>query len=438
MPFAPCCHALIGKASEFSGTGTLPDCNFLPNMPAEPGRSEGLPNIPRRLTRRPYAFGAGGALLALFLLTGCNDKNTYIPPPLPKVRVAEPLRLPATLYLDLTGNTQAVNTVTLNARVQGFLTSIDYTDGAGVHKGDRLFTIEKDAYLASLDQAKATLASQQAALVQAQQEFARKSTLGKQDFASAASVEDAKAKLDQANAGVDGAKASIQTAQINLGYTEITAPFDGTMTNHLVDVGALVGVGGPTALATIIATNPIYVVFNVAEPQVLKIKAELARQGRQKLVPETIPVEVGLQSESGYPHIGHLDYIAPQVDPATGTLTVRGVLDNPTGALLPGLFVRVRVPVTHIADALMVAETTIGTGQTGTYVLVVGTDDVVAQRPVTLGQSQDGGLRLVTAGLDPSDRVIVGGLQFAVPGNKVVPAMVSMLADAASAPLVKP
>jgi multidrug efflux system membrane fusion protein len=396
------------------------------------------PKIPRRSTRGPCTRGIGGAVLTLFLLTGCNDKNTYVPPPLPKVRVAEPLRQTATLYLDLTGNTQAVNTVTLNARVQGFLTSIDYTDGARVHRGERLFTIEKDAYVAALDQAKANLASQQAALVQAQQEFIRKSTLGKQDFASGASVEDAKAKLDQANAGVDGAKASIQTAQINLGYTEITAPFDGTMTNHLVDVGALVGFGGPTALATILATNPIYVVFNVAEPQVLKIKAELARQGRQKLVPETIPVEVGLQSESGYPHVGRLDYIAPQVDPATGTLTVRGALDNPTGTLLPGLFVRVRVPITHIEDALMVAETAIGTGQTGTYVLVVGADDVVEQRPVTLGQDQDGGLRLVTAGLDARDSVIVGGLQVAVPGNKVVATKVSMLPNEASVPLARP
>jgi multidrug efflux system membrane fusion protein len=397
-----------------------------------------LATIKRRRSRRGNVGGTVGTLAALFLLTGCNDNNAYVPPPLPKVRVAEPVRQPATLYLDLTGNTQAVNTVTLNARVQGFLTSIDYTDGARVRKGDRLFTIEKDAYVAALDQAKASLASQQAALVQAQQEFSRKSTLGKQDFASVASVEDAKAKLDQAVAGVEGAKASIQTAQINLNYTEVTAPFDGTMTNHLVDVGALVGVGGPTALATIIQTDPIYVAFNVAEPQVLKIKAELARQGKPKIVPQTIPVEVGLQSEIGYPHAGHLDYIAPQVDPATGTLTVRGILANPDGALLPGLFVRVRVPVTHIEDALMVSDTAIGTGQAGTYVLVVGKEDIVEQRPVTLGQAQESGLRLVTAGLDPHDRVIIGGLQFAVPGNKVVPNLVTMLSDAVGAPSPKP
>jgi multidrug efflux system membrane fusion protein len=397
-----------------------------------------LATNPSSLPRCGNVGGTVGILAALCLLAGCHDNNAYIPPPLPKVRVAEPIRKPATLYLNLTGNTQAVNTVTLNARVQGFLTSIDYTDGAHVHKDDRLFTIEKDAYVAALDQAKANLAAQQAALVQAQQEYARKSTLGKQDYASVASVEDAKAKLDQAVAGVEGAKANIQAAQINLSYTEVTAPFDGTMTNHLVDVGALVGVGGPTALATIIESDPIYVVFNVAEPQVLKIKAELARQGKQTIVPETIPVEVGLQSETDYPHVGHLDYIAPQVDPATGTLMVRGILANPNGALLPGLFVRVRVPVTHIEDALMVVDTAVGTGQAGTYVLVVGKDDVVEQRAVTLGQAQDGGLRLVTAGLEPHDRVIIGGLQFAVPGNKVVPDLVTMLLDGAGAPPPKP
>ena len=366
------------------------------------------------------SLGFWAAVLAVAGLSACNDKNAYVPPPPPKVKVAEPLKRPTTLYLELTGNTQATNTVTLNARVQGFLTSIGYKDGALVHKGDRLFTIEKDSYEAALNQAKSTLASQQAALVQAQQEFARKSTLGKQDYASVSSVEDAKAKLDQATAGVDGAQASLQSAQINLSYTDVTAPFDGIVTNHLVDVGALVGVGGPTQLATIIQTDPIYVVFNVAEPEVLKIKAILAKEGRPRLVPETVPVEVGLQSETGFPHQGHLNYIAPQIDFATGTLMVRGILDNPDNALLPGLFVRVRVPVTHLDNALMVAETAIGTGQTGTYVLVLGKDDVVEERTVKLGQRQDGGLRLVNEGLEPHDRIIVGGLQQAVPGNRVV------------------
>ena len=361
-----------------------------------------------------------GSVVAL-ALAGCSEQNKYVAPPPPKVAVAQPVQRPATNYLQLTGNTQAFLSVTLNARVQGYLTSINYKDGAAVKKGDLLFGIEEDNYVASLDQAKANQSANEAQQVQAQQQYARQSTLGKQDFASQAAVEDAKAKLDQSTAGVAGAKASVESATINLGYTKVTAPFDGIVTNHLVDVGALVGVGGPTQLATIVQIDPIYVYFNVSEQQVLIVKEALAKSGRAPTELDKTPVEIGLQTENGYPHKGHLDYVSPQLDASSGTLTVRGLVENKNRALLPGLFVRVRVPLQQMEKAILVPDEAIGAGQQGTYVLVVGKDNVVEQRLVKLGQVQDDGLRVVLSGLGSDDLVVTGGIQRAVPGSKVDP-----------------
>jgi RND family efflux transporter MFP subunit len=361
-----------------------------------------------------------GSVIAL-TLAGCSEQNKYVPPPPPKVAVAQPVQRPATNYLQLTGNTQAFQSVTLNARVQGYLTSINYKDGAAVKKGDLLFGIEEDNYVAALDQAKANQSANEALQVQTQQQYTRQSTLGKQDFASQAAVEDAKAKLDQATAGVAGAKASVESSTINLGYTKVTAPFDGIVTNHLVDVGALVGVGGPTQLATIVQIDPIYVYFNVSEQQVLIVKEALAKSGRAPTELDKTPVEIGLQTENGYPHKGHLDYVSPQLDASSGTLTVRGLFENKNRALLPGLFVRVRVPLQQMERAILVPDEAIGAGQQGTYVLVVGKDNVVEQRLVKLGQLQDDGLRVVLSGLGPDDLVVTGGILRAVPGSKVDP-----------------
>ncbi len=202
-----------------------------------------------------------------------------------------------------------------------------------------------------------------------------------------------------------------------------SAPFDGVVTHHLVDVGALVGVAGPTKLATIVQTDPMYVYFNLSEPQVLAIKQSNAKAGLPFRTTDlsSIPVEIGLQGEDGYPHIGHMDYASPQVDQSTGTLLVRAVFDNKDQALLPGLFVRVRTPVSHLPNALLTSNDAIGTSQEGPYVLVVGADNVVQRKMVKTGDRQ-GQLRIVESGLDPGDWVVTEGLQRAFPGAKVEPA----------------
>nr|WP_148209870.1 efflux RND transporter periplasmic adaptor subunit [Azorhizobium caulinodans] len=361
--------------------------------------------------------------LAALALAGCNEQNTYVAPPPPTVTVAPAPEQSVVRYLELTGNTASINTVDLNARVQGFLTSINYKDGAMAKKGDLLFVIEQDQYKADVAQAQATLAAKQAAQVQAEAEFNRQNQLAKQDFASQATLDQARAKRDGAVADVQNAQASLDLAKINLGYTEVRAPFDGVVTAHLQDVGALVGYGSPTKLATIVEINPIYVWFSLSETQVLRIKDALAQQGKTLRSIEgqlaDIPVEIGLQTEQGYPHVGHLDYVAPQVDANTGTLTVRGIFDNKDLSLLPGLFARVRLPLGASTDMVLVADAAIGTNQSGSYVLTVGSDGIVKQQTVQLGQMQAEGLRAITSGLAKGDQVVVNGLQRAVPGSKV-------------------
>jgi len=360
-------------------------------------------------------------LSALVLLIGCGEQNRYVAPPPPKVTVAHPVQQPVTRYLEVTGNTAAINSVDLVARVQGFLEEIHYKDGDTVKKGTVLFTIEPEPYQVKLDQNKAAENGAAATLKQADAEYKRQADLASRDFASKSTLDQALATRDSANAGLLQAKTNTRSAEINLGYTQVVAPFDGIVTAHLVSVGELVGTS-PTQLATIVQLDPIYVNFNVSEQDVLRVKAEMKRQGLTPPDLKKVAVEVGLQSETGYPHKGLLDYAAPTVNSATGTLPVRGLLQNADRALLPGMFVRVRVPVEKEAPALLVPDVALGSDQGGRYVLVVNQDNVVEQRKIEAGPNV-GTLRVIDDGLKPDDRVVVAGVIRAIPGEKVDPQM---------------
>ena len=371
--------------------------------------------------RRTLSVGRSlGACAALLVLTACGQQNAYVPPPPPKVVVAQPLQQQVPLYVELTGNLKSYNEVKLEARVQGFLEQQKYVDGANVKKGDTLFVIQQNTYQAQLDQAKATLESNQASQANAQVEYTRQTTLGQQQFASQSRVDDAKTKLAETSAAVLGAQANLEVATINLGYTEVTAPFDGVASRHLVSVGALVGVAGPTELASVVQIDPIYVYFEVAETVVQRVKEALNRQGKMFRDVHDIPVEIGLQIEEGYPHKGVIDYVAPQIDASTGTLQVRGIFDNKDSGLLPGMFARVRVPIRRPEPALLIPDTALGTNQLGRYLLVVNKDNVVEQRTVTIGQV-DNGLRVIESGIKPDDWVVIDGIQRAIPSSKVEP-----------------
>ncbi len=354
-------------------------------------------------------------------LAGCKKENAYVAPPPPQVGVAHPLSRQVTPELDSTGNTAAYNEVDLVARVEGFLQEIDYTDGSLAKPGKQLFLIEPAPYQAKLQQAQAQLDAANAALVQSKAEFQRQATLLQQNVTAQNTFDQAKAKYASDQANVLNQTAGVAIAGINFGYTHVTAPFDGVVTNHLVSVGELVGVTSPTKLATIVQLDPIYVNFTVSEQDVLRIKAA---SKQQTLTPDQIsqiPVEVGLMTDTGYPLSGNLNYISPTLDPSTGTLAVRAIFKNANRALLPGFFVRVRIPLrSQTAPALLVPNTALGTDQAGRYLLVVNKDNVVEQRSVQAGQVV-GALRVISSGITADDQVVITGLQHAIPGAKVAP-----------------
>lgn len=374
------------------------------------------------------AFGLkrGRDLAAAITLTGiiplvaaCGEKNTYVAPPPPKVTVAVPQKKPVTRYLESTGNVAAVNSADLVARVAGFVQDIKYEDGAAVKKGQVLFVIEQKPYELKVQQAKANEDNAKATLISAQANYQRQADLVPSGSASKAALDNAVASRDSAQASLDQAIAATKLAENDLAYTQVTAPFDGIVTARKVSIGAFVS-GNGTPLASIVSSDPIYVNFTIGERETIRVRAMIAERGLTPAELKKVPVEVSLQTETGYPHKGTLDYAAPSVDPSTGTLAGRAVLDNPKHVLLPGLFVRVRIPLGPPKDELLVPDTALGTDQGGRYLLVVNKDEVVEQRRVELGPL-DGTLQVIDKGLGPADRVIVNGMLRAVPGQKVDP-----------------
>jgi RND family efflux transporter MFP subunit len=373
---------------------------------------------------------AGLLLFAFMGLSGC-EQNTFVAPPPPKVAVAQPVQRAITRFLDATGNTAPVKSVDLVARVQGFLQSIDYQDGAFVKQGTTLFTIEPETYKLKLEQAQAAEVGAQATLKQAETDYKRQVDLVQRQAVSQATLDNSTATRDNAQASLQQAQVNTQIAQVNYGYTNVTAPFDGLVTAHLVSVGELVGASSPTQLATIVQLDPIYVNFNVNEQDVLRIRAEARRQGITVADLRQLPIEVALQTETGYPHKGKLDYISPTLNQSTGTLAVRGILPNPERTLLPGFYVRVRVPYGQQENALLVPDTALGSDQAGRYLLVVNGDNIVEQRKVQTGPTE-GDLRVIDSGLKPDDRVVIAGLLRAIPGQKVDPQLQKIETTAAA------
>src|ERR1700733_1326987 len=369
-------------------------------------------------------------MLALFALSAC-EQNSFVPPPPPKVDVGLPVQKSVTRFLDATGNTAPIQTVDLVARVQGVLQSIDYKDGSFVKQGTTLFTIEPETYKYKLEQAQAAEAGAQATLKQAETDYRRQVDLVARQAVSQATLDTSTSNRDNAQASLQQAEANTKIAAVNFGYTNVVAPFDGIVSAHLVSVGELVGAASPTQLATIVQLDPIYVNFNVNEQDVLRIRAEARERGMSSSELTRLPIEVGLQTESDYPHKGKLDYVAPTINLSTGTLAVRGVLPNADRVLLPGYYVRVRVPFDQQQNALLVPDVALGSDQSGRYVLVVNGDNVVEQRKVQTGPVE-GDLRVIESGLKADDRVVIAGLLRAIPGEKVDPQLQKIEAPPAS------
>lgn len=372
----------------------------------------------------PFALPA---VLAVSL-AACGEQNRYVAPPPPRVTVAKPVQQAAIRYLEATGSTVPVNQADLVARVAGFVQGISYNDGEEVKQGRLLFTIEPEPYKVKVDQAKAAELGAEANLRQQQIVFDRQVDLVAKQASPQSLLDQATASRDTAQANLDQSKANTLLAVINDGYTRVTAPFDGMVTARQVSLGQYVGANGqPTTLASIVQVAPIYVTFNISETDVQRIRDEMARLGLTRDDMRKVPIEIATQTETGYPHVGTLDYVAPSVSASTGTLLARAILANDHRALLPGYFVRVRLPIERIPNAILVPDTAIGSDQGGRYVLVIGKDDVVEQRKVEVGP-QVGELRIIEKGLGPDDRVVVGGALRAVPGQKVDPQLTTLAA----------
>ena len=362
-------------------------------------------------TPRPEPPAAARALLAVSaaaLLAACGKSNQYHPPPPPTVTVSKPLSLPVTDYLQATGSVAASKTVDLVARVEGYLRSVDFKDGSLVKSGDLLFVIEPEPYAAKL-------ASQQAQLLNAQSEYERQLRMIKENATSQANVEKWQSQRDQA-------AAAVTLAKINLAYTRITAPFTGRIGRHLVDPGNLVGsAGSATKLATLEQIQPAYVYFSINERDVLRVRAAARARGTPiNAEAPAVPVMLGLQTESGYPHEGTLDFANTGLDTGSGTLQLRAVVPNPERLFLPGLFARLRIALDAPTPRLTVPDRIVGNDQVGAYVFLVSAEHKVVQQRVETG-SVENGMRAILSGLAPDSEVVVDGLQNAIAGNTVTP-----------------
>lgn len=362
---------------------------------------------------RGAALVAGAAVLAA-LGGGCR-RSQAAARVLPAVTVAHPKAEPVTEYLEMTGTVAASRSVNLVARVPGYLEALHFKDGDVVQEGQLLFTIEQAPYVAQVK-------LNEAALVRAQAELERQEAMMKENATARTTVENWVSQRDQAQAQLDLAK-------INLGYTKVTAPFTGRIGARQVDPGNLVGSNGPTVLATLDQLQPIYVNFNLNEREALRMRDLMKRRNIE--VGSRVgkaPVEVGLQNEAGYPHVGILDFTDSSLNTSTGTIALRGVFGNEDLALVPGLFARVRTPMGGSQPMVVIPGPAIGSDQQGDYVYVVGADDVVARRAIVRGPLTPNGFAIRT-GLSASDRIIVNGVLNARAGEKVAPTEAAAVAS---------
>ncbi|GGZ70060.1 MexE family multidrug efflux RND transporter periplasmic adaptor subunit [Lysobacter xinjiangensis] len=372
------------------------------------------------------------ATAAALAAAGCTSQAETGPamPPPPEVSVAPVLTEPVGQWDDFTGRVAAVDTVELRPRVSGYIERVAFTEGQEVRKGDLLFTIDPRRYRANLDRALAELdrARSEARLAQAQDRRAQ--TLIDAKAISREEFESRRASSAQGNAAVRAAEAAVEAARLELQYTQVRAPISGRVGRALVTRGNLAQADS-TLLATLVSVDPVHVYFETDEQAYLHYK-QLERDGRGGA--QSI-VRIGLADEDGHPHEGRLDFVDNQVDPRTGTIRARAVVADPDRRFTPGLFARVQLQGGTAAPAMLVDDKAVLTDQDRKYVYVLGPHNTAQRKDVTLGRQVDG-LRVVTAGLSPKDRVIVHGVQKVfMPGMPVAPKPIAMGAPPAASAL---
>ncbi len=360
-------------------------------------------------------------------LVGCSPAAPSMPePPPPGVTVSYPLEREVVDHVELTGRTAAVESVQVRARVWGHLQEINFSEGAEVRKGDRLFLIDQRPYQAALKRAEADVEQGVARAERLRADHNRARVLAASRSISREEYDKMVGDLQETQAGVQSARALVETARLNLDYTEVRAPIAGQVGRAMVTVGNMVTSGetGGTMLTTIVSLDPMYAYFDVDEMTFLQVR-KLLRKVKDGTSSSPPGVMLGLANEQGYPHRGKIDFADNQVDPGTGTLKARGVFPNADRGLTPGLFARIRLPLGGPRKALLVSDRAIDTDQGRKVVYVVGEENLVAKRPVQVGQIHDG-LREVVSGVKANERVIVDGIQRARDGAPVSPRLVEM------------
>ncbi len=380
------------------------------------------------LARKPVliAAAATAALLAIGTLTVVRvDAST--PPaaqvmPSVEVDVANVISRTVTDWQSYSGRLDAVDRVDIKPLVSGTITAVHFKDGQLVKKGDALFTIDPRPYAAEVDRAAAQLASAQARDVFTSTDLARAQRLIADNAIAKKDFDQKENAAREAVANVKAARAALETARINLGYTQIVAPVAGRVSRAEITVGNTVSAGAQSpALTTVVSVSPMYAAFDVDEQTYLRYLArDTGKNG--------VPVDLGLANESGYSRKGTVYSVDNRFDTTSGTIRVRARFDNADGALVPGLYARIRVGGGEPHPALLVDEAAIGTDQSKKFVMVVDPANKVQYREVQLGE-RHGGLVEIAGGLKEGERIIVNGLQRVRPGDPVAPKTVKMAGD---------
>ena len=357
----------------------------------------------------------------LLFVAGCGGTAPPAMAP-PQVTVATPLVRQVTDWDEYTGRLAAVESVEIRARVTGYLQSVHFQDGALVKRGDLLFVIDPRPYQAALDEARAIHQRARVQRAAAARDLERGQGLVASRVIADRDLDALNSTKLAADAALEAAAAAEKSAALNLEFTRITAPVSGRIGRRLVTVGNLVtGEGNDTTLlTTLVSVDPIHVYFTADERAFLRY-TRLAEQGiRPSSRTVANPVRLQLADEQGFPHEGVMDFVDNRVDEATGTMQGRAVFPNPDGHLTPGLFARVQLLGEGPYEALILPDQAIGTDQAQRLVYVLGEDNVVTARPVTLGRAL-GALRVIRGGLKPTDRVVINGIQKVRPGATVTP-----------------
>src|SRR5271163_4070054 len=377
---------------------------------------------------------AGVAACAALVLGGCARSGGPPAAAPPEVSVAPVIEKRVKDWDEFTGRLQAVETVEIRPRVTGYIDKVAFTEGSLVKRGALLFVIDPRPYQADYDHAAADLKRFKTALDLGRIELVRVQRLRDSGAVSEEELDERKSTVAQAEANVAGAAAALEAASLNLNFTRVASPIDGRVSRAEVTRGNLVtgGSNGGTLLSSVVSIDPIYLYFDADEQSYLRY-TQMARSGERPSSRDAgNPVQVGLANEEGFPHAGTVDFVDNQLNPQTGTIRARAVLQNKDGQFTPGLFARVQLLGSGEYSAILIDDRAVNTDQSQKYVLLLGPNNTVEYRKVKLGRVIDG-LRVVREGLKPGDVVIVNGAQRVHPGITVTPQRVNMGADAAPA-----